>query len=149
MAQRVNESMAEKHPVRVNTPRLCGRRGIFRITMPMLFIVFLASFSFSAQAAPPPIIGRWDITVQRPEGDRSAWLEVRHSGTSTLVGVSGCLYGVRRDAYRPIDPTLISDFVVAMRMREQGLRTVLEPSAVCFEDTLDKSHHELAMRRAE
>ena len=56
--------------------------------MPILFLAFLASFSIygAPQSAPPPIIGRWDITIQRPDGDRSAWLEVRHSGTSTLVG---------------------------------------------------------------
>lgn len=40
-----------------------------------------------AQSAPPPIIGRWDITVPRADGgERSAWLEVRHSGVQTLVG---------------------------------------------------------------
>ena len=55
--------------------------------MPMMFLVFLASFSFYAQAAAPPsIIGRWDMTVPRPDGDRSAWLEVHKSGNSTLVG---------------------------------------------------------------
>jgi len=68
------------------------------------------------------------------------------SRLDTLIGVSGCLYAVRRSAYRPIAPTLISDFVIAMRMREQGLRTILEPQAVCFEDTLDRSGQELAMR---
>jgi hypothetical protein len=40
-----------------------------------------------AQASPPPpIIGRWDLTVRGPRGDRSAWLEVRHSGVQTFVG---------------------------------------------------------------
>ena len=39
-----------------------------------------------ASPAPPPIIGRWDLTVHGPRGDRSAWLEVRHSGVQTLVG---------------------------------------------------------------
>jgi len=68
------------------------------------------------------------------------------SKLGTLVGVSGCLYAVRRSAYRPISPELISDFVIAMRIREQGLRTVLEPLARCFEETLDRSHHELSMR---
>ena len=60
--------------------------------------------------------------------------------------MSGCLYAVRRSAYVPIDPGLISDFVIAMRMREQGLRTVLAADAVCFEETLDRGDHELAMR---
>ena len=63
-----------------------------------------------------------------------------------LIGVSGCLYAVRRSAYVPIDPGLISDFVVAMRMREQGLRTVLAADAVCYEETLDRGSRELAMR---
>ena len=56
--------------------------------MPILFLVLLASFSLygSPQAAPPPILGRWDISIHRPDGDGSAWLEVRHSGVQTLVG---------------------------------------------------------------
>lgn len=33
-----------------------------------------------------PILGRWDITVQSPEGAYPSWLEIRLSGTKTLVG---------------------------------------------------------------
>jgi cellulose synthase/poly-beta-1,6-N-acetylglucosamine synthase-like glycosyltransferase len=73
-------------------------------------------------------------------------LRLAESRLGTLIGVSGCLYAVRKRAYRPIDPVLISDFVIAMRMREQGLRTVLAPEAVCFEATLAEAHQELAMR---
>ena len=73
-------------------------------------------------------------------------LRAAESALGSLIGVSGCLYAVRRDAYRPIDPALISDFVIAMRMREQGLRTVLAPNALCFEATLDHGRHELSMR---
>jgi cellulose synthase/poly-beta-1,6-N-acetylglucosamine synthase-like glycosyltransferase len=84
-------------------------------------------------------------------GGRAYWdYEVRlRAGESllgSLVGVSGCLYAVRRSAYRHIHPYLISDFVIAMRMHEQGLRTILAPDAVCFEATLDRGHQELAMR---
>jgi cellulose synthase/poly-beta-1,6-N-acetylglucosamine synthase-like glycosyltransferase len=64
----------------------------------------------------------------------------------SLIGVSGCLYAVRRSAYIPIDDGLISDFVIAMKMREQGLRTVLAVDAVCFEETLNRGSHELSMR---
>jgi hypothetical protein len=48
----------------------------------------MAALLAGTQAAPtpPPIIGRWDLTVHGPRGDRSAWLEVRHSGVRTLVG---------------------------------------------------------------
>ena len=84
-------------------------------------------------------------------GNKAYWdyeikLRLAESALGSLIGVSGCLYAVRRKAYRPIDPRLISDFVVSMRMREQGLRTVLAPDAVCFEDTLSRSGHELPMR---
>jgi cellulose synthase/poly-beta-1,6-N-acetylglucosamine synthase-like glycosyltransferase len=73
-------------------------------------------------------------------------LRAAESSLGSLIGVSGCLYAVRRSAYRPIDPSLISDFVIAMTMQEQGLRTVLAPEAVCFETTLDEGSQELAMR---
>ena len=37
-------------------------------------------------ATPPPIIGRWDLTIHTTGGDRAGWLEVQHSGVQTLVG---------------------------------------------------------------
>lgn len=85
------------------------------------------------------------------KGGTSYWgyetsLRMAESRLGSLIGVSGCLYGVRRSAYRPIDPTLISDFVIAMVIREQGLRTVLEPDATCYEETLDRPDQELSMR---
>jgi len=84
-------------------------------------------------------------------GGTSYWgyetaLRMAESALGSLIGVSGCLYAVRRSAYRPISPELISDFVIAMDMREQGLRTVLEPAAVCIEETLDRADRELSMR---
>jgi hypothetical protein len=40
-----------------------------------------------AQSAQPAVIGRWDLTVHRPDGsERAAWLEVHRSGVQTLVG---------------------------------------------------------------
>jgi hypothetical protein len=56
-----------------------------RILIPLLLVSLTALAS--AQSTSPAIIGRWDITVQRADGgERSAWLEVRHSGVNTLVG---------------------------------------------------------------
>lgn len=79
----------------------------------------------------------WDYEIK---------LRLAESALGSLIGVSGCLYAVRREAYRPIDPRLISDFVVSLTMREQSLRTVLAPDALCFEETLSRSAHELSMR---
>lgn len=73
-------------------------------------------------------------------------IRAAESSFGSLIGVSGCLYAVRKSAYRPIDPELISDFVIAMKMEQQGLRTVLAPDAVCFEQTLERGGHELSMR---
>ena len=85
------------------------------------------------------------------QGGEAYWdyemkLRTAESALGSLVGVSGCLYAVRRSAYRPINPGLISDFVISMKMREQSLRTVLAPDAVCYEETLTRGAHELSMR---
>jgi cellulose synthase/poly-beta-1,6-N-acetylglucosamine synthase-like glycosyltransferase len=78
--------------------------------------------------------------------DYEARLRRAESALGSLIGVSGCLYCVRRSSYRSIPPGLISDFVIAMRVREQGLRTVLEPRALCYEETLTDAERELSMR---
>ena len=43
-----------------------------------------------------PLIGRWDMTVTVPGRHTSAWLEVRHSGRSMLVGQVMLLAGSAR-----------------------------------------------------
>lgn len=101
------------------------------------------------------VAGRLAYVAQGDEatgrGGTSYWnyeivLRMAESSLGSLIGVSGCLYAIRRNAYRAIAPELISDFVTAMVVRDQGLRTVLEPGAVCYEDTLDKPDRELSMR---
>lgn len=78
--------------------------------------------------------------------DQEIRLRMAESALGSLVGVSGCLYAARRSSYRPIEPQLISDFVISWYMREQSLRTVLAVDAICFEDTLDRGAQELSMR---
>jgi cellulose synthase/poly-beta-1,6-N-acetylglucosamine synthase-like glycosyltransferase len=73
-------------------------------------------------------------------------LRMAESSLGSLIGVSGCLYAVRRSAYRAINPGLISDFVISMKMREQSLRTVLAANAICYEETLNRGTHEVSMR---
>jgi cellulose synthase/poly-beta-1,6-N-acetylglucosamine synthase-like glycosyltransferase len=97
------------------------------------------------------LVYRTDAANATGRGGEAYWgyetkLRAGESLLGSMIGVSGCLYAVRRRAYRPIDPQLIGDFVIAMRMREQGLRTVLAADAVCYEETLDSPSRELAMR---
>jgi cellulose synthase/poly-beta-1,6-N-acetylglucosamine synthase-like glycosyltransferase len=92
-----------------------------------------------------------DVNNMTGSGGEAYWsyetrLRVGESALGSLIGVSGCLYAVRKSAYRPIEPGLISDFAIAMKIQELGLRTVLEPEARCFEATLEDGARELAMR---
>ncbi|MDQ1637742.1 MAG: hypothetical protein QOF62_1081 [Pyrinomonadaceae bacterium] len=84
-------------------------------------------------------------------GARSYWsyetfLKKHESRASSLIGASGCLYAVRRTAYVPLYHEACSDFIIATKMVEQGLRAVYEPGAVCTEETNRRSDNELEMR---
>src|SRR6267142_3036130 len=84
-------------------------------------------------------------------GARSYWsyetfLKKHESRAGSLIGASGCLYAVRRSAYVPLDHEACSDFIIATKMVEQGLRAVYEPNAVCTEQTNQQSDKELKMR---
>lgn len=65
---------------------------------------------------------------------------------STLIGVSGCLYAVRASTYRPIEPDLISDFVIAGDVFQRGFITVYGGGAVSSEKTHEETGEEFEMR---
>ena len=84
-------------------------------------------------------------------GARSYWgyetfLKRHESHVGSLIGASGCLYAVRRSAYVPLYNEACSDFLIATKMVEQGLRAVYEPEAVCTEETNSRTDRELRMR---
>src|SRR2546423_1729256 len=84
-------------------------------------------------------------------GAQSYWgyesfLRQHESRVCSLIGASGCLYAVRRSAYVPLYPEACSDFIIATKMVEQGLRAVYEPRAVCMEETNRQADKELRMR---
>lgn len=84
-------------------------------------------------------------------GARSYWsyetfLKKHESRACSLIGASGCLYAVRRSAYVPLYHEACSDFIIATKMVEQGLRTIYEPNAVCTEETNRRHDNELKMR---
>jgi cellulose synthase/poly-beta-1,6-N-acetylglucosamine synthase-like glycosyltransferase len=84
-------------------------------------------------------------------GTRSYWsyeflLKKHESNVCSLIGVCGCLYAVRRSAYVPLYHEACSDFIIATKMVEQGLRAVYEPDAVCTEETNERADKELKVR---
>jgi cellulose synthase/poly-beta-1,6-N-acetylglucosamine synthase-like glycosyltransferase len=84
-------------------------------------------------------------------GAKSYWgyesfIKRRESRAGSLIGVSGCLYAVRRSAYVPLNDEACSDFIIATKMVEQGLRAIFEPDAVCTEETNQRPDNEFRMR---
>jgi cellulose synthase/poly-beta-1,6-N-acetylglucosamine synthase-like glycosyltransferase len=84
-------------------------------------------------------------------GTRSYWnyeflLKKHESAITSLIGVCGCMYAVRKSAYVPLYNEACSDFLVATTMVRQGLRAVYEPAAVCVEEPNAKADKELAVR---
>lgn len=74
------------------------------------------------------------------------FLKERESLACSLIGASGCLYAVRKSAYRPMYPQACSDFLICTVLYRQKLRTVFEPRAVCTEETNRQTEKELQMR---
>ena len=94
-------------------------------------------------------VDQTDSSVGR--GARSYWnyesfIKQHESRVCSLIGASGCLYAVRRSAYVPLYHEACSDFIIATKMVEQGLRAVYEPKAVCTEETNQQAGRELKMR---
>lgn len=85
------------------------------------------------------------------QGARSYWgyetfLRRHESRACSLIGAPGCLYAVRRAAYVPLYHEACSDFIIATKMVQQGLRAIYEPTAVCTEVTHSQPGREFRMR---
>src|SRR5262244_240716 len=85
------------------------------------------------------------------KGCRSYWgyekfLKRCESEVGTLVGVSGCLYAVRRICHARLANDMIDDFVIATEIHLQDLRTVYDPEAIALEDTNHRAKDEFRMR---
>ena len=85
------------------------------------------------------------------KGARNYWsyetfIKSAEAATCSLIGASGCLYAVRRSAYRPMYPEACSDFLICTNLYREGLRSVFEPSAVCYEQTNRHARDEMRMR---
>ncbi len=85
------------------------------------------------------------------KGAKSYWnyetfLKQAESNACSLIGASGCLYAVRKSAYKPMYAEACSDFLICTVIYEQGLRSIYEPNAVCTEDTNNQTDKEMQMR---
>jgi cellulose synthase/poly-beta-1,6-N-acetylglucosamine synthase-like glycosyltransferase len=73
-------------------------------------------------------------TSERLYWDYEKFIKLRESALSSVVGVNGSIYGVRRADYIPIHDGLISDFVEPLALVRSGKRVVYEPQAISEEE---------------
>lgn len=73
-------------------------------------------------------------------------IKSRQTRIRTITGCCGCIYSVRKELYRPLPRTIISDLVEPLMILEAGHRIVFEPEAIAFETTTENVREEFRMR---
>ncbi len=68
------------------------------------------------------------------------------TGAGSVVGVDGGVDAVRKKLYQLMNPDQLPDFVLPLKVVEQGYRVVYEPKAILKEATLKESMDEYKMR---
>lgn len=86
------------------------------------------------------------------KGEGSYWryeqyLKRRESLLGSLVGANGSIYALRRELFEELDPAIISDFIMPIRVRLRGHRVVYESAAVAEEEVAVGFGDELKRRR--
>ncbi|MEX0729901.1 MAG: glycosyltransferase family 2 protein [Aquisalimonadaceae bacterium] len=62
------------------------------------------------------------------------WLQARESAVATVVGTDGALFAVRRELVQPLpEGIVLDDFLIAMRVADQGRRTYYDHAATAVE----------------
>lgn len=64
----------------------------------------------------------------------------------SIVGVNGGIDAMRKVLYRPLRHDLVPDLILSLKTVESGFRAVYDPSAVLYENSLEKSSDEYKMR---
>ncbi len=65
--------------------------------------------------------------------DYDRFLKVQETKIGSMVGSDGAIFAIRTHVYTSLEPDDINDFVLPLRIVEQGYRCVFEPEAVCKE----------------
>jgi cellulose synthase/poly-beta-1,6-N-acetylglucosamine synthase-like glycosyltransferase len=71
------------------------------------------------------------------------WLKETESKTGSIISAHGAIYAIRRELYRPItDSAVTDDFAISTLVIEQGYRLVFEPEARAYEPPLPAAERE-------
>jgi cellulose synthase/poly-beta-1,6-N-acetylglucosamine synthase-like glycosyltransferase len=86
-------------------------------------------------------------THETPYWKLETYLKQRESAIDSCLGANGGIYAIRRTAWPGIpNNTLIDDFVIGMRVREQGLRLIYDAEAIATEELPQSVSHEMTRR---
>jgi len=89
------------------------------------------------------VTGMTEYTSNGPDSSNSIGLywkietmiKTLESKVGSCVGADGAIFAIRQKLYRPLQPYDINDFVIPLRVNEQGYRGTLESGAFCIEET--------------
>ncbi len=74
------------------------------------------------------------------------FLRQAETGVGSIVGVDGGIDACRKSLYQSMPPEQLPDFVMPLRVVEQGFRVVYEPEAILKEPSLKSDGDEYKMR---
>jgi cellulose synthase/poly-beta-1,6-N-acetylglucosamine synthase-like glycosyltransferase len=87
---------------------------------------------------PPQVAGD---AVENPSAEGVYWrwetkLKTDESTLDSCLGANGAIYAIRPELFWRGIPanTIIDDFVIGMKVREQGFRVIYEPDAIAYEE---------------
>lgn len=74
------------------------------------------------------------------------FLRRKESDFNTLIGVSGCIFAIRRRFYEPLEDSLGEDFTLPLKVASKGFRVVYEKEAIGYEEAAMDTKTELARK---
>jgi cellulose synthase/poly-beta-1,6-N-acetylglucosamine synthase-like glycosyltransferase len=74
------------------------------------------------------------------------WLRAFETKVGSVVGVDGGVDAVRKKLYQPMNPDQLPDFVLPLKVIDQGYRVIYEPEAILKEPSLKPPEDEYKMR---
>jgi len=76
-----------------------------------------------------------------------SWLKALEGAQGAVLGANGGLYAIRRALFTRLPPsTIVDDFVIPLRLLDQGYRVLYEPAALASEETTEDYGREFGRR---
>jgi len=76
-----------------------------------------------------------------------SWLKLYEGRHGAVMGANGGLYAIRRRLFTALPAnTIIDDFVIAIRMMEQGFKVTYDSEAIAYEETTEDYQKEFKRR---